>query len=696
MTKIESYMTALLSSGVSAHSGFLGAYNMGLWGVSVSGKAELTPGLLASGTLLRTKPQFNGGGNAQNYVKFYDTPNLWGFGDSEVRECPKCGAKVPATSRATGCPDCGVGTLPDAAPWSAIATTAAIQGEMDKKRAWTQLVNRWEAVIGQSKFLVDITSLSPPFDGHIAQLGICNGIAECLNQWILTAKKNPKKAPRLMIRLLFGMTITNLPGFSGANTNWEGFKAKLRTTLSAFVPKLSALASKVPALPEILYGSDMGRKPVAFNHSKIVAGDGQYAVVGGHNMCEEVSSNTSPVVHDITSEVTGPGAKSANVFAGSLWLKAAESGRLYIYQFDWTKRDFTDRTRDSSKRWAPKNWSSYSLGKQQDVPGVLTNQYWYYPMGDLPDRREVDPPSGSVPATAIMGVGRWGETKVFSVDGGKGLKNNTPITPNLACQFASDVVKRLMINDPKTTHIAMAQQDLINDGLFGAALSSEHTICDVLGKKLRTMPKGLAIRVVVSTRFSQNSEGLAYSYGDGPREGAERISDSTVRRPHKGSKVNALPPRLSVLGLSQAVGSAEVHQINASTDPSFCTIAPLAFCAARGVTRDRGSYVWPDANYVYERLYTSGRFYDKKTDGVELKFGPGNHSKVMFVCEGENNSTGVVMIGSDNMYPSPLSEFNFVIEGQQAIELFRRQYWDKLWGYSARLGFTVASNGTVS
>jgi murine toxin len=78
-----------------------------------------------------------------------------------------------------------------------------------------------------------------------------------------------------------------------------------------------------------------------------------------------------------------------------------------------------------------------------------------------------------------------------------------------------------------------------------------------------------------------------------------------------------------------------------------------------------------------------------------MKFGPGNHAKVLYVSKGEDDASGLVLIGSDNMYPSSLSEFSFVIEGAEAIKAFREQYWDKLWGYSARLGFTVLANGTV-
>ena len=68
--------------------------------------------------------------------------------------------------------------------------------------------------------------------------------------------------------------------------------------------------------------------------------------------------------------------------------------------------------------------------------------------------------------------------------------------------------------------------------------------------------------------------------------------------------------------------------------------------------------------------------------------------KVLYVSEGagaDGDATGLVMIGSDNMYPSPLAEFSFVIEGKEAVKQFRTQYWERLWQYSAPLGFTVHS-----
>jgi len=691
-TRIEEYMDMLLEGEGNPYSGFLGAYNMGVWGVSISDKPPLEQGLLVSGKVLEELPGFTKASKdnpkAQNYVKYYDTPNLWGFGDNLSNWGYIDKEWAPTAIRSYRLLD----EESNDEPWSEIAKISKVQNEMDRVDAWSALVDRWRAVIAQSTQLVDITSLSPPYTGHVAQVGICKGIAQCLDKWVKTAEKDPKNAPALMIRILFGQTAVNMPG---AKTEWNAFRMELEKTLRPFCEKIKS--SGAPSLPIVLYGSDLGRKIATFNHSKIVAGDGQYAVVGGHNMCEEVSSNKAPVIHDLTCEVTGPGAKTANAFAGSLWLKAAESGRLWIHHFQWSDGNFLDLSYEAPKKWAPKNWVEYGLGSQKEVPKVLKNQTWYYPMETLPAVAVCKPPDGSVPATAIMGVGRWGNTSVFGIDCSAGLKLHSVkvgIPPQQACHYASDVMKRMMIVDKKNTAIRMSQQDLVNDGFFGGLQSDEHTICELLGRRLKAYPTGTAIQIVVSSRYTQNCEGYAYSYGDGPREAAERISDAVVGAKQASSSLSKLPDRLKALDLSKISGFVPRHRVTSADDPSFCTIAPLAFCEARGTTRDRGSYVWPDAKYKWDRLYGGSRFWSKK-DKEELKFGPGNHAKVMFVSTGEDNSTGLVMIGSDNMYPSPLSEFSFIIEGTEAIALFRKQYWDKLWGYSARFGFTVKPDGNV-
>lgn len=716
MSRIMDYVSKMLQShgAASPYRGILGAYNMGLWGVSESGQSAPIEGTLCTGTAVTQMPVFRGGDGpaAENYVKFYDTPNLWGFGDGQrvapsetVRSAYEHAAAVLGISSEELLRGQGLDRIEQYLKahmggikwgldeWQNIATVEAVQREMDEAGAWTGLVNRWYAVIAQSRYLIDVTSLGAPVLGSEAQVGICMGVRECLTRWARDDKRKGEDAP-LMIRILFG----NTGAATSGKKDWDEFLERLRSTLADINSSERISRSGAASLPVVLLGSDFGRvsKWANFNHSKIVAGDGHYAIVGGHNMCEEVSSNRAPVIHDVTAEVTGPGARSANAFAGSVWMKAAESGRLWIYRFNWETSRFDDVSSESARLWAPKNWVSYSIGTQDEVPKVIRNQHWFYPMNKLPRKAAAKAPSGSVPATAIMGIGRWGDYQFFGVDGSGGLKLGAGIPASHACHYASDILKRLMIADRDNTLIRMSQQDLVNAGNFGAMMQpSDHTICEAIGNRLTATKKGTSIQIVVSTRYAQNSQGLSYSYGDGPREAAERISDVVRGARQASSSKTDLPERLAVLDISKAVGDGEVRAIAGINDPSYVTVAPLVFCAARGATRDRGSYVWPDGRYVYEKLYGNNRFWNKD-DTSEAKMGPGNHSKVMIVSIGDDDASGLVMIGSDNMYPSPLSEFNFVIEGAEAVEAFRTQYWDKLWGYSARMGFTVDPQGKVT
>jgi len=750
-TKIENYMEALLRENVgdapvTPYSGYLGAYNMGVIGYSITGKTPLKQGTSATGIPLVSAPEptaeTDSNPVADNWVKFYDTPRIWGYRD-ETGETWEEAATLENIQ----------------AEIDQAATIENVQAEMDrvdlpqkKVTAWTELVGRWKAVIGQSKHLVDITSLSPPVTdwptkekwenklpgGLPKQTEACDaiigGIVDCLEGWLDAATADPKTAPTLKIRILFGMTVVKIGAMW---TYWERFKEKLAVELTAeeLAERIANAVARGATPPLVLYGSDMGSPdywhadlgiPSTFNHSKIVAGDGVYALAGGHNMAEELSSNTAPVIHDMTCEITGPGARSANAFAGSLWIKAAESGKLDILSFSWENHAFEDKTSDSKTLWAENG-----PGKQDLVEKRLHNKcllLYYFDMTTLPAFAAVDHPAGSVQATAVLGAGRWGDISVFGEDCTGGLKLDAVIPPQHACQYAADVVKRMMILDPATKVIRMCQQDLVNDGPFGHHVKSEHTICQVLGERLREIPQGLAVQVVVSARFTQNAGGLAYSYGDGPREAAERISDVVAGYEQKSSRIKKLPKRLAVLDLSNALGdalTAPVHSVESSAQSSFCTVAPLSFCKATGATRARGGYVWPNAPYtpdtgntgtVFDMFtpgfadyrYTNDHFRNKDDVGKITKYssdmtvkdspgkyGPGCHAKVLYVSEGagadgdELDATGLVMIGSDNMYPSPLAEFSFVIEGEKAVKQFRTQYWEKLWQYSAPLGFTV-------
>jgi len=57
---------------------------------------------------------------------------------------------------------------------------------------------------------------------------------------------------------------------------------------------------------------------LSWNHAKIIAIDGQHAIVGGHNMWTGDYLVDAPV-HDVSLELSGPAARSAHRFADTLW-----------------------------------------------------------------------------------------------------------------------------------------------------------------------------------------------------------------------------------------------------------------------------------------------------------------------------------------------------------------------------------------
>jgi phosphatidylserine/phosphatidylglycerophosphate/cardiolipin synthase-like enzyme len=56
----------------------------------------------------------------------------------------------------------------------------------------------------------------------------------------------------------------------------------------------------------------------------------------------------------------------------------------------------------------------------------------------------------------------------------------------------------------------------------------------------------------------------------------------------------------------------------------------------------------------------------------------GNHSKFWMVDD------HIFYIGSDNIYPSDLQEFGYIVDDGEASATLRRAYWDPLWYWSSR------------
>jgi hypothetical protein len=156
------------------------------------------------------------------------------------------------------------------------------------------LVDEMYALITSGTKIVDVTSLQPP-DGRF-EASIRNALT------YLSAKPNPPQ-----VRLIFGA----FPVQGVVNTT------TVLKSLTRDIPKSSPINVSVGA-----YRSS--NLPASWNHSKIIAVDGNAAIVGGHNLWTQHYLQKNPV-HDLSMRVRGSAAADAQRFANILWKYTCEN-----------------------------------------------------------------------------------------------------------------------------------------------------------------------------------------------------------------------------------------------------------------------------------------------------------------------------------------------------------------------------------
>jgi hypothetical protein len=156
------------------------------------------------------------------------------------------------------------------------------------------VVDQMYSLITSATKIVDVTSLTPP-DGRF-EAAVRNAIT------YLSQKPNPPQ-----VRLLFG----TFPVQGVVNTT------TLIKNLTRDVPRTSNIDIAVGAYRS----SDL---PASWNHSKMIAVDGNDAIVGGHNMWTKHYLSIDPV-HDLSMRVRGSAAGDAHRFANVLWKYTCEN-----------------------------------------------------------------------------------------------------------------------------------------------------------------------------------------------------------------------------------------------------------------------------------------------------------------------------------------------------------------------------------
>jgi len=206
---------------------------------------------------------------------------LWGM--TEGNTLPGLGQQSPAW------------LVPTQDAWGAVSPH-------DSSRVQARLLSSITSIIANATTVVDISSLTKVADG-----GFRNAIVEGVRQ-AYQAGRSP------VIRLLWGRTPLSL-----VDGDAKTLQALQRDVQRA-APGLTVVATlmdDVSAIP----------RQVSWNHSKIVAADGNVALVGGINMWEGDYLQSKDPVTDLAIEVRGPAALSAHRFLDVLW------------RYSWSYRD---------------------------------------------------------------------------------------------------------------------------------------------------------------------------------------------------------------------------------------------------------------------------------------------------------------------------------------------------------------------
>ncbi|WP_228554539.1 hypothetical protein [Catenulispora pinisilvae] len=423
---------------------------------------------------------------------------------------------------------------------------------------------------------------------------------------------------------------------------------------------------------------------MTWNHSKIVVVDGTTALAGGHNLNMDLFRSYPPV-HDASVVVHGPGAAGAQSYLDQLW--AVGNDLLSSEQLDPAKLTWQNRDPATSRPSNP-------LTTPAAVKYISDQQAAIVKLHDedpKPAQTVIVPPTGPAPGDirgqdlqTLPGL----TADVFPIrvmyTEYDALNEYKPATGMLAVgkywrdgtdfQNGSELMKQQLILGAKRT-IKMSQMDLISAWKKNW---SDHVVCQWLIQALLAT-KELTVQVVVSPLDAgAGAEGDQYSFGSGavrtfdlmryymthdvqtdavlPDPGGARAEALSRLAVAPFYYTDAVPPANNVEGdtykwpgLSKDGYTATLKQPPLSEQPPN-----------KGVIGSAATSVLNASGYVYDKVPSA----------------PGNHSKLMIIDD------EAYVVGSDNLYPGSLSEFNYLIEGPEAVGELLKAYWEPLWRYA--------------
>lgn len=167
----------------------------------------------------------------------------------------------------------------------------------DSSAVQQRMLDTISDIIAGAKHVVDISSLA-----HLADGGFLEAIKE-------GARRADAAGNRPVIRLLWGRADSvNAPPFVDGNAALQKFHKEVQDA----APNLVVLATLM---------ANVALDPVKFswNHSKIVAADGEVAFIGGINMWDKSYLQSEDPITDVGVVVKGPAAADSQKFLDVLW-----------------------------------------------------------------------------------------------------------------------------------------------------------------------------------------------------------------------------------------------------------------------------------------------------------------------------------------------------------------------------------------
>lgn len=236
----------------------------------------------------------------------------------------------------------------------------------------------------------------------------------------------------------------------------------------------------------------------------------------------------------------------------------------------------------------------------------------------------------------------WHKCRILTVGRCGGWNHTTMGSYN-----ASDYMKEFLISNA-TTSIKLAHQDLVAMNIAGGVMTRfPHSTCKDLGNALYAN-SNLKVYVVVTAPYGSGIMDVYYNVTNGPQSAADYIM--YYARPTVGTGKLRGVDDLNRLKLFNRLFVAPIHFTDAANEPKDT------------------HYFWPESTHVVK---AGGSL---AVDGFPKSVG--QHMKTSIIDD------SVFVVGSDNHYPHPLAEINYVMEGNFVTNAVLPDFWNKLWLYS--------------